>query len=116
MKIYQNISISLERPDTDKQVSLNDQTNNSTECLPPLQRHQTSNNIQHLQHHGDGSQHYPGGQQAGAALAMWWVWEYIYKSRAAYGSGAMDQERGDDDVEDADDEEDGHGDVHNYRG
>ena len=39
-----------------------------------------------------------------------------YKSRAAYGSGAMDQERGDDDVEDADDEEDGHGDVHNYRG
>ena len=39
-----------------------------------------------------------------------------YKSRAAYGSGAMDQERCDYDVEYADDEEDGHGDVHNYRG
>ena len=38
--------------------------------------------------------------------------ENIFTSRDAYSSRAMDQERGDDDVEDADDEHDGHGDVH----
>ena len=67
-KISQYFSIVPERPDTDKQVSLNDQANDGAEYLPPLEKYQTTNNIQDLKHHGYGGQHQPRGQEARAAL------------------------------------------------
>ena len=67
-KISQYFSIIPERPDTDKQVSLNDQANDGAECLPPLEGYETTNNIQDLKPHGDDGQHQPRGQEARAAL------------------------------------------------
>ena len=77
-KISQYFSIVPERPDTDKQVSLNDQANDGAECLPPLEKYETTNSIQDLKPHRDDGQHQPRGQEAWAALQYQAEDEVIY--------------------------------------